>query len=139
MKYSTRLSDAVHVLVLIALNPLGDLSSGAIANSVHTNPGFIRQIMMALRRAGIISSVAGRARPSLTKAPREVTLLHVYKAVEGEKPLLHLDTHINPECGVGVNIQHALRDYYTRVQNAAEKEMDGITLQDIITAYQNRL
>ena len=48
MKYSNKLSDAVHVLVLIELNPLDSLSSNAMAVSIHTNAGFIRQLMGAL-------------------------------------------------------------------------------------------
>ena len=41
MKYSTRLSDAVHILAFIALNPNGSLSSSSIAESIHTNPGCV--------------------------------------------------------------------------------------------------
>ena len=39
MKYSTKLSDTVHVMVLIAINQENSLSSASIAESVHTNPG----------------------------------------------------------------------------------------------------
>ena len=111
MKYSTRLSDAVHILAFIALNPNGSLSSSSIAESIHTNPGCVRQLMSALRRAGLISSVKGHPRPALTRIPALITLLDVYRAVEGEKPLLHLDTHTNPECGAGIYIQLSLRDF----------------------------
>ena len=45
MKYSTKLSDTVHVMVLIAINQEKSLSSASIAESVHTNPGFVRQLM----------------------------------------------------------------------------------------------
>ena len=50
-------------------------------------------------------------------------MLDIYRAVEGDKPLLHLDIHTNPECGVGVNIQLATGDFYREVQEAAEKKM----------------
>ena len=139
MKYSTKVSDAVHVLVFVALNVDGDLSSDRIAESVRTNPAFVRQLMSSLRRAGIIASVRGHARPSLARPADEITLLDVYKAVEGDKPLLHLDTHTNPECGVGVNIQLALQTYYDRVQRDAEASMAGITLEDIISSYHERV
>ena len=36
-------------------------------------------------------------------------------AIEGNKPLLHLDTHTNPECGIGINIQYSLQEYYDAV------------------------
>ena len=91
--------------------------------------------MMKLRKAKLISSVTGHAKPILAKLPERITLLDIYKAVEGDKPLLHLDTHTNPECGVGVNIQFALHDYYQEVQEATEKRMKEINLQDIIDSY----
>ena len=135
MKYSTRLSDAVHILAFIALNPNGSLSSSSIAESIHTNPGCVRQLMSALRRAGLISSVKGHPRPALTRIPALITLLDVYRAVEGEKPLLHLDIHTNPECGVGIYIQLSLQDFFDQIQETAEKEMKSVTLQDILNQY----
>ena len=90
MKYSTKLSDTVHVMVLIAINQEKSLSSASIAESVHTNPGFVRQLMLKLKKAELMTSVAGHARPSLSKPADQITLLDIYKAVEGDKPLLHL-------------------------------------------------
>lgn len=139
MKYSSKLSDAVHILVLIALNPLESLSSSAMAVSIHTNAGFIRQLMGAMKKSGLIASVHGHAKPTLTREPSEISLLDVYRAVEGEKPLLHLDTHTNPECGVGMNIQYSLQDYYDEVQQCAEKKMSEITLEDIIRNYHRKV
>ena len=138
MKYSTKLSDTVHVMVLIAINQEKSLSSALIAESVHTNPGFVRQLMLKLKKAGLMTSVAGHARPSLSKPADQITLLDIYKAVEGEKPLLHLDTHTNPDCGVGINIQLSLQEFYNEIQKTAEEKMNMITLQDIIDTYYQR-
>lgn len=135
MKYSTRLSDAVHLMTFIHINPKNDLSSGAIAVSIHTNPSYVRQMMAALIKAGLLNSTRGQARPSLTRSPKEITLLDLYRAVEGEKPLLHLDTNINPDCNVGVNIQIALQEYYQEIQQATEKKMREITLEDIVQSF----
>ena len=55
MKYSTKLSDTVHVMVLIAINQEKSLSSASIAESVHTNPGFVRQLMLKLKKAELRS------------------------------------------------------------------------------------
>ncbi|MDY4971503.1 MAG: Rrf2 family transcriptional regulator [Lachnospiraceae bacterium] len=138
MKYSTKLSDAVHIMAFIAINQDFDLSSTAIAASIQTNPAFVRQIMMKLKQAGLMSSVAGHAKPSLIKPAEQITLLDIYKAVEGDKPLLHLDTHTNPKCGVGVNIQLALQDYYQEIQKTAEERMSQISLHDIIESYERK-
>ena len=95
--------------------------------------------MGSLRRYGIMTSVQGHARPALSRAPADISLLDIYRAVEGGKPLLHLDSHTNPECGVGVNIQLALQDYFDKVQNRAEDEMSRITLQDVLDRYEEKL
>ena len=58
MKYSTKLSDTVHVMVLIAINQENSLSSASIAESIHTNPGFVRQLMLKLKKAELMTSVA---------------------------------------------------------------------------------
>lgn len=138
MKYSTKLSDAIHLLAFIYINPKDDLSSSTIAVSIRTSPSYVRQFMMSLRKAGLLHSSQGQATPTLAKAPEDITLFDVYKAIEGDKPLLHLDTNINPKCNVGINIHYSLRDYYNRIQKAAEAEMKQITLKNIIDDFYER-
>ena len=136
MKYPTRVSDAVHIMVFIYLNPTQDLSSVAIAYSIKTNPSYVRQLMAALKKAGLLNGTRGQAAPSLAQEPSAITLLDIYRAVEGDKSLLHLDTHTNPECGVGVNIQLALSRCYAEVQRSAEARMAEIALPDILRIYE---
>ena len=139
MKYSTRLSDAVHILAFIALYPNCDLTSNKLAESIQTNPAYVRQLMSALRKGGLLVSVKGHPRPALAREPEKITLLDAYRAVEGNKPLLHQDIHTNPACGVGVNIQLVIRDCYDLVQQQAEKAMEAITLQEILDRYFEKL
>ena len=87
MKYSTRLSDAVHILAFIALYPNCDLTSNKLAESIQTNPAYVRQLMSALRKGGLLVSVKGHPRPALAREPEKITLLDAYRAVEGNKPL----------------------------------------------------
>ena len=139
MKYPTRLSDAVHILAFIALYPDCDLTSNKLAESIQTNPAYVRQLMSALRKGGLLVSVKGHPRPTLAREPEKITLLDAYRAVEGNKPLLHQDIHTNPACGVGVNIQLVLRDCYDLVQARAEEAMRSITLQEILERYTEKL
>lgn len=135
MKYSTKLSDTLHLLAFICLTDDGPLSSSAIAKSIQTNPAYVRQLMSLLKKAGLLSNRQGQANPMLTRSAETITMLDVYRAVEGEKPLLHLDTHTNPACGVGVNVQRAISGCYDEIQLVAEKKMQEITLQDILNRY----
>lgn len=139
MKYSTKLSDTIHLLSFLCLREGKKMTSARIAESVKTNPAYIRQLMSALKKAGLISTVQGQAQAALTRSAEQITMLDIYRAVEGDKPLLHLDIHTNPECGVGVNIQLAAGDFYREVQEAAEKKMQEISLQDIIDRFYERI
>lgn len=148
MASSTRLSDTVHLLATVQIirelssRTVKDLkeclSSTAIAASIHTNPGYVRQLMMASSKAGLLICERGRANPMLARDAHNISLLDIYRAVAGEKPLLHLDANINPECNVGVSIQLALGDAYAEVQKCAENAMAKISLQDIIDDFYKR-
>lgn len=52
MKYSHRVSDAIHILVYIDVFPERDLASQVIAQSINANPSLVRRIMSQLRVAG---------------------------------------------------------------------------------------
>lgn len=132
MKHSTKLSDAVHILAFVALQTGNDLTSDKIAESIHTNPSYVRQLMCALRNKGLLTSIKGHPRPALAKEPYQITLLDIYHGVEGDNPLLHQDIYTNPGCEVGVSIQSALRDCYDLVQEKCEEVMRSITLQEIL-------
>ncbi len=139
MKPSTRLSDALHILAFLALHPELHLSSARIAQSICTNPAYVRQLMSRLRKAGLLFCVKGHPRPALARPPAGISVLDVYRAVEGEKPLLCQDAHTNPACGVGINIQLALKDCYDRVQAKAEEEMARLTLEEVLARYRAKL
>lgn len=125
-------------MVFVHLADQTTLTSTEIATSIQTNPAYVRQLMAKMKAAGLIESARGQARPSLGREPEAITLLDVYRAVEGDKPLLHLDTHTNPECHVGVYIQHALQDYYNQVQRDAEASMSAITLADVVATFRRK-
>lgn len=139
MKYSAKLSDTLHILILIHLGNSGQRTSAKIAESIKTNPAYVRQLMAKLKASGIISNTQGHANASLTRSPEEISMLEVYRAVEGNKPLLHLDTDTNPECGVGINIQFAISDFYDEIQETVNSKMAAISLKDIIDRYHQKL
>ena len=138
VRYSTRLANAIHIMVYISIFPDQPMTSTDIAQSVKTNPSYIRTIMAHLKAGGLIESTKGKACPVLARDPEEISLLDIYKAIEGDKPLLHLDTHVNPECNVGVYVQQAISDCYRQVQEAAESEMRQISLQGIIDLFEKK-
>ena len=119
MKYSTKLSDTIHILIFIALGDDEQLSSTKIAESIKTNPAYVRQLMATLKNAGIVVNTQGHANAALAKSADKINMYDIYRAVEGDKPLLHLDTDTNPDCGIGINIQFAIGDFYHEIASTA--------------------
>lgn len=132
MKFSSKLSDEVHILAYIEIYKDGDLSSAAIAKSIESNPSLIRRMMSRLKKAGLLISQPGVVAPKLARPADEISLLDIYRAIEDNQNLLHIDEKTNPKCIVGGNIQQTLTGIYEKIQSDAEKSMSKVTLQYII-------
>ncbi len=131
MKYSHKLSDAIHILAYVDIYKDDDLSSKAIALSVESNPSLIRRLMSTLAKAGLLTTRPGTVSPELARPASEISVYDVYEAL-GKEDLLHIDDKTNPKCIVGGNIQETLDGVYDKVQSAAENVMGAVTLQSII-------
>ena len=138
MKFSHKLSDAIHILAYLDIFKDGDRSSKQIAASIEANPSVVRSLMSDLRRAGLIQSQQGAPNATLAKDPTNITLLDVYHALNMNHDLLHIDPKTNPNCLVGANIQDTLNEVYAQVQVAAEAQLHATTLQDVITGILHR-
>ncbi|GEO59168.1 Rrf2 family transcriptional regulator [Companilactobacillus bobalius] len=132
MKFSSKLSDGVHILAYVDILQDGDLSSNAIASSIESNPSLVRRMMSRLKKAGLLMSQPGKVAPKLGRPATEISLLDVYRAIEDNQKLLHIDEKTNPQCIVGGNIQETLTGIYDRIQADAEESMSQISLQQII-------
>lgn len=132
MKFSHKLSDAVHLLAYIEIFPDDDLSSRAIARSIVTNPSMVRSLMIDLRKAGLLKTKQGNAEPELAKKLEEISLYDIFAAVGMEHHLLHVDEDTEQKCLVGGNIQGPLAKAYAEVEEAAFAKMREISLRKIV-------
>jgi len=133
MKYSLQLSDAIHILAYIAIFQDSDmLSSEMIAKSIETSAANVRKIMSRLKKANLIITQVGKAAPSLARSPEKISLLDIYKRIEGNTNLIQVDPKTNPNCIVGANIQETLTASYTQLQAKVEEEMSHITLDSLL-------
>jgi Rrf2 family protein len=123
---------AVHVLSLLSGKEGRGATSECIAASVNTNPVVIRRMLLRLRRSGIVATQKGAGAGSkLARSPQEITLAHIYRAVETENPF-HLPSRApSPECPVGRQIQSVLKTVFKSVDHAIENELAKSTLADI--------
>ncbi|MFD2307149.1 Rrf2 family transcriptional regulator [Enterococcus termitis] len=137
MAMSTKLSVAIHILSLIEIGPPDQVNSELIAASVNTNPVVVRRLMSKLKKAGLIHTSRGATQTYLLKKPEEISLYDIYEAVELEKEVFNIHQNPNPNCLVGANIQAALEEQYSKVQDRMETELKEIPLADVIHQIKN--
>lgn len=139
MRYSHRLSDAIHILVYLEI--LGSNSSSAIAESVNSNPSLIRRLIASMTKAGILERTGqhGEIAIRLTRPAAQVSLLDVYRAVESHQEFLDVDQEINRLHPLSRCLPDVLDAEYQRVQTAAEQEMAQISLAAITAAVRAKI
>lgn len=74
----------------------------------------------------------------LAKKEGEITFLDICRAVDAVHAdgLFHFHEHPNPRCPVGLSIHQALDGKLAQVQQAMEKEMEMISLADVVHGMQ---
>lgn len=134
MMMDTKFSSSIHALILISESEM-PMNSDQIAESVGTNPSYIRKLTTRLSKAGIIEGHRGVSGFRLLRKPGQISLLDIYKAVM-ETDTLHLfDIHQNPNdrCIVGHNIRPVLGGMFRGMEMDIESRMRDMTLADCIT------
>ncbi len=134
MQISSRFTLAIHIFACVdTFKDDYKVTSDFIAGSTNVNPVIIRKILGQLKAAGLIEVVRGTGGTTIAKPLSEITFLDIYRAVEcvEENQLFHFHENPNKVCPVGRNIHHVLDEKLERVQNAMERELQSITLEDV--------
>ena len=134
MQISSRFTLAVHIFTCIdTFQNEYKVTSDFIASSTNVNPVIIRKILLRLKAAGLVQVARGTGGTTITRPLSEITFLDIYRAVEcvEDNKLFHFHENPNPQCPVGKNIHNILDDKLKRVQDAMERELQAITLEDV--------
>jgi Rrf2 family protein len=139
MPANSRFAIAVHILTLMARAGQEPLKSDEVAASVNTNPVVIRRILCALSKAGLVVSQTGASGGSrLALKPKEITLLEVYRAVDGGDVFALHRQPPNAKCPVGMNIEGALDRILHEVEQGVERVLEKITIEKVLRSIEPR-
>ncbi len=90
MPRSTKLVTAAYILSYVAAKAPAQITTDAIAKAVEDHPARVRQIVAALVKADLLTSVRGaNGGVMLARPPAQINIRDVYKAVE-DQPMLSL-------------------------------------------------
>ena len=134
MQISSRFTLAVHIFACIdTFKDEYKVTSDFLAGSTNVNPVIVRKILGQLKAAGLVTVARGTGGTWIPKPLNEITFLDIYRAVDcvekGE--LFHFHENPSTQCPVGKNIHNILDEKLDRVQQAMEKELESITLEDV--------
>ena len=135
MQLSMKCSVAVHCLIFIHETENSvKVTSTLLSQSTGVNPVVIRNILSALKKAGIITVARGTGGAQLCREPSEITLYHIYSALEpdGLSSIIGVHQCAERACPVAHNIQKVLQLPYHKNENSLRADMDSIPLVSML-------
>jgi len=133
MSANSRFPVAVHVLTALAYRDGESLSSSRLAASVRTNPVVIRRLLLQLGKAGLIKTQVGKSGGVLlAKRPESITLLDVFRAVEGGSPFVLPDKPENKACDVSCAMEKLLSSVLADTDRAISRSLERVRLSDLV-------
>jgi Rrf2 family cysteine metabolism transcriptional repressor len=94
-----------------------------LAESQETPLRFLEQILIQLKKAGMVESVRGASGGySLACSPREISLARILEAVEGDVTIL--DSRVKPSC--------VLYKVWQEIEKEFVDKLDSITIEDLV-------
>ena len=138
MQISMKCSVAVHCLIFIhEAKGVARVTSTLLAESTGCNPVVIRNILSALKKAGLITVHRGTGGAELCANPAEITLYQIYTALEpeGVTSLIGIHPCQGRPCPVAQNIRQVLRTPYHKIEDAVRTTMESITLQSMLDDF----
>lgn len=138
MQISMKCSVAVHCLIFIhEAKGIAKVTSNLLAESTGSNPVVIRNILSALKKAGLITVPRGTGGAELCVDPSQITLYQIYSALEpnGVTSIIGIHPCDGRPCPVAQNIRNVLKTPYHKIEDAVKKAMEEVTLQSMIDDF----
>ena len=137
MPGSPRFAVAIHVLAVLAFieRKGGErVSSSQIAMSVNTNPVVIRNLLKALKDAGLIRVKEGRGGGiRLGRKPSQISLAEIHRAVAKDVPIFAQNERpIFTQCPVSRGMHQAFANVTADVEAAVSRALRGRTLDEVV-------
>lgn len=138
MQISMKCSIAVHCLIFIhEAKGVAKVTSNLLAESTGCNPVIIRNIICALKKAGLLTVARGVGGAELCEDPSQITLYQIYSALEPEglSALIGIHACQDRKCPVAQNIHQILQEPYHKIEDAIKQAMKATTLQSMIDDF----
>lgn len=106
--------------------------SREIGEAQNVPEDYLNQLLITLRKAGLINSLRGpQGGHVLARPPQQITLLEVIRELEGDvSPLSH---SVEP-----TPVDKVLTDIWQQVEDETVKILSSVTLEDLLERYNHK-
>src|SRR3984893_14843371 len=126
-------------MTALAFSPGQVIGSQTLAASVNTNPVVVRRLLLALRRARLIETFAGKhGGARVRKKPNRISLVDIYDAVESRPVILTNERKALKQCHVSCNMKSIMSGVAESTEQAVRKHLRGITLAQLVRKVRPR-
>src|SRR6476620_1260898 len=130
---SVQFTVASHIMAALGFRHGEELPSAILAESVNADPTFVRKSLSKLSKAGLIVTTRGKSGGSrLTRSPKQITLLDVYRASEAPPTFAIHSYPVEKRCPISCNIKGCMLSVLKKAQESFENSLAGITLADVV-------
>lgn len=130
MRVSAKVDYAVRAAVELAAAGEGPVKGDRIAESQDVPLKFLENILVDLRHEGLVTSQRGPAGGyRLDRAPGEITLADVVRAVDGPLASIHGD---RPEATEYRGAAEELQTVWVALRASMRFVLEGVTLADVV-------
>ncbi len=128
------MATAIQILCVIAYKAPEPTTSEIVARSLRTNPVVVRRLMKSLEQGGLIAIRPGRdGGVRLGRAPEQITLDQIHRAIEPEIDVFALRPLNNPKCPVASKMTGLLGPIFEAADDAVATTLQRTTLGSLVT------
>jgi Rrf2 family protein len=136
---SVQFAVATHIMTALGFHYGKDVTSGALATSVNTDPTFVRKALSRLAKAGLVVSTRGKnGHCSLARPPEQITLKDIYIASEAPAPFAIHGYPVEKTCPISSNIKGCMSVIQEQTQIGLQASLSGITLASVVAQIRQR-
>ena len=124
---------AVHIMTVLAFSPREVIGSQILAASIHTNPVVVRRLLIALRKAKLVETLAGKhGGARLGRRPRGISLMDIYDAIEPRPVIRVNERRTLKACQVSCKMKSIMSVVAESTEEAVRRHLRRVTLAQLV-------
>jgi Rrf2 family protein len=125
-------SFSVHIMTALAFS--GDvMDSESLARSINTNPVVVRRLLLALRRAGLVATFAGKyGGARLARQASRISLCDIYDAVEPRPAIAVSHRKAWKHCPVSCRMQKIMSSVSRNAEDVLRGHLGRVKLSALL-------